>query len=578
MQDFVRLFKVLYKNQSAKPIIQDGEKHKMSKKLVLFLAMLPLLAIFIAIIALITMSITDIESLSTLAVVVLSAVQIMTLFMSMNSILTTLYGGKDIPFLSSLPIKSTSIFFAKFSIIYIDSLKFSSVLISPLLLTMTITFNVVNGWIFYGIYPIILLILLVAPILPLFIITLLSMPISFVGSYFKGRQTLKSVITILLYIGIMAGYVGVTFYLQSNEGGSGDDFALSQGTLSSLMVFAKIMYPNKVLMDFAYGISAAKNFGIFVGILIAMVVLMLAFALLFYKKINLKKVETRAGVEQRQVSLKQSSIISSLIKRDFSMIMRNSTLAMSSFANLLLAPIFIVMMYVMNLNPAQGEELSILTQNVMNMGFVAMYSVIFMAGANQLAAIAYTREGKSFFSSKALPIKSSDSIKAKLLLAIIPPAILLVPIMILAIALYKIDFVSSMFIVAIVMLYVVGVCALHILFDMRKGNQHWQTASELKYSTKVNTYQLISTFSAIIPACIAFVAGIILSTFCEYLGEVAIKAIFLSILAFFGIIICIIGLELLKNYGEKYFGLIGENKPKIKQSIQKNIKVGGLLK
>ncbi len=578
MQDFVRLFKVLYKNQSAKPITQEGVKRKMSKKLALALAMLPLLAVFVAVIALITMSITDIKALSTLAVAVISAVQMMTLFMSMNSILTTLYGGKDIPFLSSLPIKSTSIFFAKFSIIYIDALKFSSVLIAPLLLTMTITFNVVNGAMFYGIYPIILLVLLVAPILPLFIVTLLSMPISFVGSYFKGRQTLKSVLTILLYIGIMAGYVGVTFYLQSQESGSGDDFALSQGALSSLTSFAKIMYPNKVLMDFAYGISAAKNFGIFVGILVAMVVLMLACALLFYKKINLKKVEARAGVEQRQVSFKQSSIISSLIKRDFSMIMRNSTLAMSSFANLLLAPIFIVMMYVMNLKPAQGEELTILAQNIMNMGFVAMYSVIFLAGANQLAAIAYTREGKSFFSSKALPIKSSDSIKAKLLLSITMPAILLLPIMILAIALYKIDFVSSMLIVAIVMLYVVGVCALHILFDMRKGNQHWQTASELKYSSKANTYQLISTFSAIIPACLAFVVGIILSIFCEYLGEVAIKAIFLSILAFFGIIICVVGLVLLKNYGEKYYEMIGENKPKIKQNRQKNMKVGGLLK
>ncbi len=580
MRDYLLLLKVFYKNQYTKKCDDKGNKRTFSKNAVFFIGVFPLLALFIAMMVFLTLDVHDIKVLALLSTTIVSAVQLLTLFLSLAGILSTLYNGSDIPLLSSLPVRPTAVFFAKFSMLYINALKMSALISAPLLLTVTITFNVVNGWMFYSIYPLVLLILLVAPILPLFIVTILSMPISFIGTYFKGKATLKSVLTIILYMCIMGAYVGVTFYLQSKDTGE-SDVILTDGVLSSLTSLANVMYPNKVLVNFCYGISAAKNFGISLGITVAMVVVMLLLALLFYRRINVKNVESKGDSESKNTILKQSGVVWSIAKRDFKMIMRNSSLAMSSFANMFLAPIMLVAMYFITINqPGAQEEVAIspLFSEMMSMGFVVMYSMIFLGGANTLAALAFTREGKSFFVSRALPISPKDNIKAKLLLSIIVPAIVLIPIAILSLALFKIDVISTLFLLINSMLVVVGVCGMHMVFDMRKGNQYWNDASELRYSAKTNTYQIISSFVAIIPGIISFALGLILSTLCANLGEVVIKVIFHSVTFVLSGAICIFGLMFLKTFGERYYSSIGEHKPNVnKNKRAKYTDIGGGL-
>lgn len=581
MRDFVLLFKTLYKNNYAK--IDDGSgKKRMSGKVAMILSTVPLLLIFVAMLVMLTLNLHDIRSLSTLANVIVTAVQMLTLFLSLGGIVSTLYSSKDTPLLSSLPLRPSAIFMAKFSLLYVNALKFSSVMILPMLLSVTVTFNIVNKTMFYGIYPFLLIILLFAPILPLFIVTLFSMPVVWIGSYFKGKSTLKSVLTIIFYLALMACYMVFVYYANTSGFGQNGDVAISDGTLAGMSTFASVMYPNKVLLSFCYGIDFGKNFGISIAITLAMIVVMILLSMLFYKRINIRRAETRADVESKNTSLKQSGVVASLVKRDFKMIIRNSGLAMTSFANLLMAPIFIVLMYFITRfkgDSPDGEMTSLMLE-MMNIGFVVMYSMIFLGGANTLSAMAYTREGSSFFASKSLPIAAKDSIKAKFSLSVICAGAVLIPVLIIALALYRIGIVSTLIMGVDIMLVVCGVCGMNIVFDMKKGNQYWKDATELRYATKGNTYQIISAFVAIIPAIAIFILGIVLSVFEDVLSAVAIKAIYWSVATVFSAIVCTVGLLILKNYGEKYFDRIGEHKPQLKQrkKSSRGSFGGGLLK
>lgn len=68
-----------------------------------------------------------------------------------------------------------------------------------------------------------------------------------------------------------------------------------------------------------------------------------------------------------------------------------------------------------------------------------------------------------------MPIKPIDSIKSKVLLATIVPAVIMIPIMLISLLLFKIDIVSTLLIGVDTMLMVVGINCLNVLFDMKKA-------------------------------------------------------------------------------------------------------------
>ena len=576
MNKSILLFKTLYRNATAPTEAEKGKK-RISRSLAAILSISPLVLMVAAMVAFLASSLKNISDLSALLTSVLFATQVMVLFLSMSSMFSTLYDAKDTPFLQTLPIKPTGVFFAKFTLVYVNALKLSAVVFLPIAYAVTITFNVVNGFMFYGAYPLILLVALFAPVLPLFVAVLFSMPIAYIGSYFKGKPTLKSVLTIVFYVILMCAYMVMVYFMNTTGFGQEGDVEISQGALSSLYGVARAIYPDKVLIDSCYGISAGKNFGISAAIIVGMIAVMILLAMAFYKRINVRKTETAAQSASTKTTLKQEGVVMSLVKRDFKSIIRNSTLAMTSFANIIMAPVLIIVMcFITGFKAENGETGSPLMLEMMGIGFVIMYSMIFLAGANLLAALAYTREGKSFFATKSLPIKPIDSIKSKVLLATIVPAVIMIPIMLIALLLYKIDIVSTLLIGIDTMLMVVGINCFNVLFDMKKGNQHWEDVSELRNASKGNYYQIISAFLAIIPAVILFALGMVLSSLAEGLGIVVIKAIFWAVATVLSVVIFIIGLCLIKSKGVEYYALIGLNKPE--KRAKQNFNRRGLMK
>lgn len=373
MKDFILVFKTLFKNANPSKKDEDGRK-KLSSGAKLLISVSPLIVIVCVMIAFLSISLKNLSEFSLIVTALVGATQLIVLFLSMFSIVSTLYESKDTPFLSTLPLKPTSVFLAKFAMTYVSALQLCAIVILPTVLSGAIAYNVASNTMFYGFYPLLFVIIALAPILPLFVVVVLSMPVVWLGSYFRGKPTLKSVLTILFYVVLMCAYMVVVYYMNTTGFGQNGNVEMSQGMLGSLGTLANVFYPDKALVNFCLGIDAGKNFGISAAITVGMIAIMLLLSSLFYKKINTRKSESAQTAESKNASLKQNNVVVSLMKRDIKSIMRNSSLAMTSIANLLMAPIFIVVMYfISNFKANADDSLTPIMAQMMGIGFVVMY-------------------------------------------------------------------------------------------------------------------------------------------------------------------------------------------------------------
>ena len=175
-----------------------------------------------------------------------------------------------------------------------------------------------------------------------------------------------------------------------------------------------------------------------------------------------------------------------------------------------------------------------------------------------------------------MPIRPIDSIKSKVLLATIVPAVIMISIMLISLLLFKIGIISTLLIGVDTMLMVVGINCLNVLFDMKKGNQHWEDVSELRNASRGNYYQIISAFMAIIPAVALFLLGLMLSIYAPQLGDVIVKVIFWAVATVISVVVLIIGLCIIKSKGIEYYALIGLNKPE--KRAKSNFNRRGMIK
>ena len=186
-----------------------------------------------------------------------------------------------------------------------------------------------------------------------------------------------------------------------------------------------------------------------------------------------------------------------------------------------------------------------------------------------MAMLAYTREGRSFYLSKSLPIKVSDSIKAKFVLSLIPSAIVIVIQIVLAAALYRLDVLSVILFFVCSSLAIVGASALHIYCDMRYGNVNWNTRQDLKQVSQGNKGSLLVAFAVGAIGCVALIGGLVLSAYSDVIGgKTVVLSVFWSVLFALSAAIFVAGILVLKFKAEPYYDQIGERQFKPRTSLR----------
>ncbi len=519
MKDFLLVFKILYKNANVRKVDASG-KRKVSQKLVLLLVSIPLILIFCVMVGmLVYANVKNISDLSLLITAVVGIGQIAALLFGLYGVISTLYSGDDRALLNSLPLSPIAVFMAKFTLSYIQLLKISTMIILPLALTSAVTYAALGREMFYAFFALVFIVTLIAPILPLAIITLFSLPVSYIGSYLKGHTVLKSILSILIYVALFSAYIVVVFVIngsaQAGSGEEADEAAAFVSMFKGLAMFGKVFYPSKVAVDCALGINGWVNFGISAAITVGLIVVTMLLSALFFRRIAQRSLEAGGDKSRHgEISYKQNGLIHALIKRDFMSIIRNPQMAMSCFSNLLIAPLFIVIMYFSAVKSIAGEpssgdmDMAVLSQMI-GMSLAFMFSSIYLGGANMLSIQAFSREGKAFYLNRSLPIPATLAVRAKLIFALIASTLVNVVDFIVVLALYGTHFVNALMFLICSEMCVVGGIGLNIYADARFGNANWTTRQELQQTSGGLDRFFIALACMIVPI-IGMIVGIVL--------------------------------------------------------------------
>ena len=574
MKDFVLIFRVLYRNRYAVEKESNTGKRKLTRSTVMMLSLLPMVAVICVMLGFVAAELTTRYSAMTLINAILSAAQLFILFMSLPAMMSTLYAAEDAAFLSALPVRPTAVFFAKLLLVYVGALKIAAILLFPSLLTVSVTYAAAGNSMSYAFFPLILLIILAAPMLPIFIVVLFSMPVMWIGSRLKGRATVKTVFSLLFYIILMAGYMVLVFFINTQGMGQNGNI-VSDAALDGLRLLSDVMYPNTVLVSMCLGIDPAVNFGIFLAIWTGLTAATVLFAMLFYRRISTRRAESRAEEGKGAPSYKRHRLVISLVKKDLITVMRDPSAAMGTFSNIVLAPIVMVVMFFF-IRGDGDRAMSEFSAEMMMRGIVMLYPVIFLAGTNMVAMTAYSREGESFFVAKALPIPARTSVNAKLLFSLLSAGAALAVIFVISAALYRIDIASSLAMVAASLLFCAGSGALHIYFDIKKGNVHWKSQSDMRAGAAGGISALIPMLLSILPAIGFVVAGVFLAGLEDSLGRAGTVALYWGLILVVAGAVAAAGLYILYEKGVPLYDKIGENRAAARERLPRIGKNGFL--
>ena len=574
MKDFVLIFRVLYRNRYAVEKESNTGKRKLTRSTVMMLSLLPMVAVICVMLGFVASELTTRYSAMTLINAILSAAQLFILFMSLPAMMSTLYAAEDAAFLSALPVRPTAVFFAKLLLVYVGALKIAAILLFPSLLTVSVTYAAAGNSMSYAFFPLILLIILAAPMLPIFIVVLFSMPVMWIGSRLKGRATVKTVFSLLFYIILMAGYMVLVFFINTQGMGQNGNI-VSDAALDGLRLLSDVMYPNTVLVSMCLGIDPAVNFGIFLAIWTGLTAATVLFAMLFYRRISTRRAESRAEEKKGAPSYKRHRLVISLVKKDLITVMRDPSAAMGTFSNIVLAPIVMVVMFFF-IRGDGDRAMSEFSAEMMMRGIVMLYPVIFLAGTNMVAMTAYSREGESFFVAKALPIPARTSVNAKLLFSLLSAGAAIAVIFVISAALYRIDIASSLAMVVASLLFCAGSGALHIYFDIKKGNVHWKSQSDMRAGAAGGISALIPMLLSILPAIGFVVAGVFLAGLEDSLGRAGTVALYWGLILVVAGAVAAAGLYILYEKGVPLYDKIGENRAAARERLPRIGKNGFL--
>ena len=574
MKDFLLVFNILYKNANVRKVDASG-KPKISQKIILLIISLPLILIFCVTMGMLVYSnVKNISQLSILITAIVGIGQIAALLFGLYGVINTLYAGDDRALLNSLPLKPVSVFMAKFALSYIQLLKISSLFILPLGLTSAITYAALGREMFYAFFVLIFLVVLIAPILPLAIITVFSLPVSYIGSYLKGHTVLKSVMSIVIYVALFATYITVVYVLNGTAGAESGEEAAFADAFNGLATFGKVFYPSKVAVECALGINGGVNFGISAAITVGLVLITTLLSAVFYRRIAQRSLEAGGDKSRHgEISYKQNALIPALIKRDFMSIIRNPQMAMPCFSNLLLAPIFIVIMYlsaVKGMSSSEEAGLKIMAETL-GLSLAFLFSSIYLGGANMLAVQAFSREGKAYYLNKSLPISATLTVRAKLIFAILAATLANVIDFIVVLALYRTHFVNALMFLICSEMCIVGGIGFNIYADARYGNANWTTRQELQQSASGLQRFLISLACMLVPA-VGLIVGVVISGVGVGIGlsETLIYLIFWVVCGALSAAFMGIGLHCALDRAAKYLENFGERKYTVrKRSILK---------
>lgn len=328
------------------------------------------------------------------------------LFTAFPFIMSIFFYSKDITFLSSLPITESTIVFSKLTAIYIYLLAISGFIFGPAL-----AIYIINSNVSILLFILALLTFIISPILPLVIATIVILPLMrFVGA--SKRRNLFSILGSILLLIVIIGMQMALTRLQSDPDGMQQLLAQSSGILN---LVGKGFPPSIWLTNMIQGLMIDGL--LFLGLNIFLLLVLKLLSKVLYRKAMMSfNQQSSISIKKGSIYYKKRSIGYQLIRRHILIITSNPTFFLNTFLIMIVPILMFGIMYFTG-------EVSLQT---LNSPLLDPYRVFIFAGIISSPAIlgsnsatAISREGKSFWETKILPISLKDNIRYRIITTIL---------------------------------------------------------------------------------------------------------------------------------------------------------------
>lgn len=433
--------------------------------------------------------------------------QLVILIFGILYIMGTFYFSKDIMSVVPLPLKPYEIIGGKFIVVLVNEYLTSI----PLLLPPIIIFGVgTSQGVLYWLKS--LIIMVIAPVIPLAIASLLVILLMRVVNIARYKDLLVIVGGIVL---IFASFM-VSALMQNIPENTKDieQFFASQTSLVDMIGsrFPPAIWAAKGLSG--GGLSGAEYFLLFLGVSAVLLVFMLWVAnQVFYKALlagqevsRKRKVLTGTQIDKRLG--RGTSPVLALLKREWKLMIRTPLYVLNGLVGSIAGPLMVAVLYFMR---GSDPELAMMAESLKDpevVPYVALGCLglmLFTVGMNLVASTALSREGKTIWVAKMIPVTARQQVDAKFLCSYFVSAIGVLMTTLIMVVLLKLPILWAIGATIVGLIGSVPLAALNLLIDVFHPKLVWNSEQEaMKQNMNGGIGMLISFIVLLIMAAVAF--------------------------------------------------------------------------
>ena len=490
----------------------------------------------------------------------LLGVQGVTLLFGFHGVLVNVFNCKDADKLLYLPINGTTVFWAKFFVAYVNEAVAGALLLFVTVLPFGIGMGAGIGY-----YLTLLVALLLVPLLPMLVSTLLAMPLSMLLAKIGKNGVVKTVLNVLLYLAVMALYIWLI--QQFGYGGNGDDNINDEEALKKIVtmivdhISAVIVYvhPDYMMAKtfVATDWTGLGNFALGLAEFAALFALLLMISKAFYGKMLTLTVEGGGSTIQKskkplQID-KKSGVISQLIASDFKRVVRDPQMGFQAFVGMLIVPLVVVIVAIgFSTGNDSGVSLGeFIKQNGMIVGmFLMIYLTLLTSGTNVLGLFPMSRENKSLYLLKTLPVPFEKVLLAKVLLATLVAFVTDFITAILVVFVAGFNPLSALLLMLGLLAYGFGNMCLTTRMDLKSPKIGW---SNFQTSLKNSKNSWIAVLLGLLSAVIVGVTSMGFLLWYSVSGAKYIEWLMWIAIDLVGALYAYVGYRIMRNSAEKLF-------------------------
>lgn len=348
------------------------------------------------------MGLSVVGMLDLLPTVFMMAASVMALITTIYKTNGLLFGFKDYDLIMALPVKTSTVIASRLMILYIMNLIFTALFLLPSSVVYAIMANPPAAF-----WPIMIICMLLVPLLPVVLATIVGSLIAWAASHFKRKNGANIVFT------LVALFAWMLFCM--NMGNVAENIALYGDTIMNTIYG---IYPLTRLYVEAVTQTNLLSFLLFAGISLGAFALFAVVVSKFFTRLNSAITANRTKSDYKMQELKTTSPKKALLKKEFKRLTASSNYMMNSCIGLIMmvvASALVLIIGPMNAISLVGYDRILEGVNFSGtLAALASVAMSFFVVITCPAAASVSIEGKSLWIMKSLPVKSKDIIISKL--------------------------------------------------------------------------------------------------------------------------------------------------------------------